>query len=393
MPLAAGSHIGPYEILAAIGAGGMGQVWRAHDTRLERDVALKVLPAEETADATARTRLVREARLASKLNHPHICTIYEVGEADPSTGSTSSPQASSGQAVARPPGPGTVPGRRAAAVPRRRWMAGAAAGVLALLIAAGVLFGLDVGRIRSRVMGSVTTIRLAVLPLANLSGDAGQEYLSDGLTQELIAQLGRLHPETLSVIARTSVMRYKNTDTPVDQIGRELGVDFVLEGSAQRQGDRIRIAAELVKVADQTQLWADTYERDLSAILMVQGQVAQSVAKALAVRLLPAEEARLAVAKDPSHAPAHRGLAWVWLVRGQTGLISPSEAGPKAKAAAQQAIALDDNSAEAHEALAWVLTWADWEWAGAGREWTRALELNPNGANAHAYYAHYLAIM
>jgi serine/threonine-protein kinase len=622
--LTAGSRIGPYSITSLVGAGGMGEVYRARDSRLERDVALKVLPAGALSDETARTRLVREARLASKLNHPNICTIYEVGEADPSTPSADSGQGGPGQAVAfiamelveglslsarladgalpveqvlkygrqladalahahgrgvvhrdfkslnvivtpegqvkvldfglakrlageelaevttvtqqsltapgmvagtlaymapeqlrghpadersdiwalgivlhematgtrpfqgqtgfeltaailsqpTPPVPASVPaplagvierclakdpgeryqrsgevkaaleaaesGRAPVPLParrtvpkRRRWVPASAAGVLALLAVAAVLVGFDVGGVRSRVMGSATTIKLAVLPFANLSGDAGQEYLSDGLTQEMIAQLGRLHPETISVIARTSVMRYKKTDKPVDQIGRELGVDYILEGSAQRQGDRIRIATELVKVADQTQLWADTYERELSAILMVQGQLAQSVAKALAVRLLPAEEARLAVArtvnpeaydaclrgaslwqslksadldpaqryfeqavaKDPSYAPAHAGLAWVWLVRGQGFAVTTGEAGPKAKAAAQQAIALDDSSAEAHEALASVLTWIDWEWAGAGREWTRALELNPNGANAHAYYAHYLAIM
>ena len=100
MSVAAGSRIGPYEVRSLLGAGGMGQVWRAHDTRLERDVALKVLPAEALGDETARARLVREARLASKLNHPHICTVYDVGEVDPSTDSAGSPQASSGQAVA-----------------------------------------------------------------------------------------------------------------------------------------------------------------------------------------------------------------------------------------------------------------------------------------------------
>jgi eukaryotic-like serine/threonine-protein kinase len=607
--LTTNSRIGPYVITSLLGAGGMGEVWRAHDSRLERDVALKVLPAAATTDETARTRLVREARLASKLNHPHICTVYEVGEADgqvfiamelveglslsarladgplpvdkvlrygeqmadalahahsrgvvhrdfkslnvlvtpegqvkvldfglakrlageeladlatvtrqsltapgmvagtlaymapeqlrghaadersdiwalgivlhemaagqrPFQGQTGFELTAAILGQPAPPVPASVPAplanvverclakepgeryqqssevraaleavaaghgdaRRAAprAVPKRRSRAvAAAAGVLALLVAAAVLVGFDVGGIRSRVMGGAATITLAVLPFANLSGDAGQEYLTDGFTQELITQLGRLHPQTLSVIARTSVMRYKKTDKPVDQIGRELGVDYILEGSAQRQGDRFRIAAELVKVADQTQLWADTYERELSAILMVQGQVAQSVAKALAVRLLPAEEARLAVArtvnpeaydaylrgfmlcqtlkaadldaaqqcfeqalaKDPSYAPAYQGLTFVWLARGQVGFMMPSEAGPKAKAAALQALALDDNSAEAHEALAGVLAWSEWDWVNAEREWKRSLELDPNGANAHAFYAHYLAIM
>ena len=116
---------------------------------------------------------------------------------------------------------------------------------------------------------------MAVLPFANLSGDPEQEYLSDGLTQEMIAQLGRLHPATLSVIARTSVMRYKKSETPIDQIGRELGVDYVLEGSAQREGGRVRITAELIKVQDQTQLWAESYERELSGILALQSDVAR----------------------------------------------------------------------------------------------------------------------
>jgi TolB-like protein/tetratricopeptide (TPR) repeat protein len=296
-----------------------------------------------------------------------------------------------------------------------------------------ILFGLNIEGLRDRAFGkkgrAEPAIRLAVLPFMNLSGDPEQEVLSDGLTQELITQLGRLHPEGLSVIGRTTVMRYKKGDTPIDQIGRELGVNHILEGSVQREANRVRITAELIHVIDQTQIWADTYERDLSGILSVQSQVAQSVAKALAVKLLPAEQARLASArtvnpeaydaylkgsslwktmkpadldaaqrsfelaleKDPSYAPAYEGLTWVWLVRQQMEIIPPGEAGPKAKAAALQALALDKNSAEAHEAMASVMTWSDWDWAGAEPEWQRALELNPNGANAHAYYAHFLA--
>jgi len=296
-----------------------------------------------------------------------------------------------------------------------------------------ILFGLNIEGLRDRAFGkkgrAEPAIRLAVLPFMNLSGDPEQEVLSDGLTQELITQLGRLHPEGLSVIGRTTVMRYKKGDTPIDQIGRELGVDHILEGSVQREANRVRITAELIHVIDQTQIWADTYERDLSGILSVQSQVAQSVAKALAVKLLPAEQARLASArtvnpeaydaylkgsslwktlkpadldaaqrsfelaleKDPSYAPAYEGLTWVWLGRQQMEIIPPGEAGPKAKAAALQALALDKNSAEAHEAMASVMTWSDWDWAGAEPEWQRALELNPNGANAHAYYAHFLA--
>jgi len=317
---------------------------------------------------------------------------------------------------------------------RRRYFGWKASSILAsgLAVLLLLLFGFDVGGLRHRILGGESlaepAIRLAVLPFANLSGDPEQEYLSDGITQEMITQLGRLHPQALSVIARTSVMRYKKAEMPIDQIGRELGVDYILEGSAGREAGRVRIAVELIQVTDQTQLWADTYERELSGIQMVQSQLAQSVAKALAVKLLPAEQARLASArtvnpeayeaylkgfslwqrleagdldaaqrwfetaleKDPSYAQAYAGLAWVWLARRQMGIVPYSES-PKVKAAALRALELDENSAEAHEVLASFLTWSEWDWAGAETEWARALDLNPNGANAHAYYAHFLA--
>jgi TolB-like protein len=303
--------------------------------------------------------------------------------------------------------------------------------VLAVVLA----LGLNVGGVRDRLLGRnaspVRAVRLAVLPFANLTGDPEQEYLSEGLTQEMITQLGSLHPENLSVIARSSVMRYKKGDTPIDQIGRELGVDYVLEGSTRRERNRVRITAELIQVRDQTQLWSDSYERELSGILAVQSEVAQNVAKALALKLLPAEQARLAstrtvnpeaydaylkayhnwtqltpgkidiaekyvdlaLEKDPSYAPAYVGRAWVWTARNQMGLASPGEAGPKAIAAALRAIELDENSAVAHEILASIRTWIDWDWAGAEPEWRRALELNPNAAQTHAIYSHFLANM
>ncbi len=324
--------------------------------------------------------------------------------------------------------PGVAPARLA----RRRWALLAGLATVAAVVA--IVAVLDVGGLRGRLLGRAggpgAAIRMAVLPFANLTGDPEQEYLSDGLTQELISQLGRLHPQGLSVIARTSVMRYKKGDTPIDQIGRELGVGYVLEGSARREGTRIRITAELVHVTDQAQLWAETYERELSGLLALQSEVAGAVARALALKLLPAEQARaasarpvdpeaydaylkgsyhwkkltpadvdtaqryfeLALAKDPSYAPAYEGLAWVWAIRQQMGMTLPQVAGPKAKAAALKALELDDSYAGAHEALALVRTWTDWDWAGAEPEWRRALELNPNGANAHAYYAHFLAI-
>jgi serine/threonine protein kinase/Tfp pilus assembly protein PilF len=273
--------------------------------------------------------------------------------------------------------------------------------------------------------------KLAVLPFANLTGDPDQEYLSDGLTQEMITLLGRLHPQSLGVIARTSVMRYKKSDTPIDQIGRELSVDYVLEGSARREGSRVRVAADLIQVRDQTQLWGDVFEREMAGILALQNDVAREVAKALALELLPSEQARLAQArpvipeahdaylrgsfhwmkmtpgdldiaekyfdlvleKDPAYAPGYAGRAWVWAVRNQFGYAAPEEAGPKAKAAALRAIGLDENLAGAHEVLAAIRTWIDWDWDGAEESWRRAIELNPNVATAQALYAHFLMIM
>ncbi len=612
MPLVAGSHVGPYEVLAAIGAGGMGEVWRARDTRLERDVALKVLPAETVGDATARARLVREARLASKLNHPHICTIYDVGEDGGHTyigmelveGQSLAERLRDGalpidtvvrygqqladalahahahgvvhrdfksaNAVLTPEGqvkvldfglakrlvtddlsdattlsrpslsePGVVAGTLAYMAPeqlrgqpadarsdiwalgivlyelatgkrpfegqtgfdltaailrqpllppppsvpaplagviarclakepgeryqqasevraaleavalgqaaatwatwrvmlrRRRGLVATGGSVVALLVIAVILFGLDVGGLRSRVVGGAATparvIRLAVLPFANVSGDAEQEYLSDGLTQEMIAQLGRLHPGTLSVIARTSVMQYKKTNTPINQIGRELGVEYVLEGSAQREAGQVRITAELIKVADQSQLWADRYDREVTGILALQSDVARNVAKALALKLLPAEQARLANArpvnpeaydaylkglhywynltpgdvdiaskyfdlaleKDPDYALAHVGVSLVWIGRQGIGVTPPREAGPKAKAAALKALELDDTLPEAYYALANIKL-MDWDWPGTEAAFRRAITLNPNFPDARAGYANYLALM
>ena len=305
--------------------------------------------------------------------------------------------------------------------------------VSALAVALAFILGLNVGGLRERIFGGASgakerAIKLAVLPFANLSGDSGQEYLSDGLTEEMIAQLGRLHPQSLKVIGRSSVMRYKKGDTPIDQIGRELNVSYVLEGSARRESGRIRISVELVQVQDQTQLWADTYERELSGILALQSEVAKQVAGALALKLLPAEQARLAnsrtvnpeayeawlkgtqarmsvtkggfetaeryfnlaLEKDPTYAAAWAGIARVWAGRQQMGIVSPSEAYRKAKAAIQKALELDETDWEAHSALAGFLTWSDWEWTAAEREWKRLVELNPNNAEALSRYSNFL---
>ena len=314
-------------------------------------------------------------------------------------------------------------------VPRRILGIRAAYVYAALPAVLAVLVGLNVGGWRDRLLGrAAPAVRLAVLPFENLSGDPQQDYFSDGMTQEMIAQLGRLHPETLSVIARSSVMRYKETKAPIDQIGRELNVGYVLEGSAQREGTRVRITAELIDVRDQSQLWSDSYEREMSGILALQNEVAKNVAKALALKLLPSEQASLAKArpvdpeayaaclkgwshwykltpsdldtaqkyfelalqKDPDYALAHTGMCMTFTGRAQMGLAPPREILRDARPHLSRAMELDDTLVETHFAMAGLKTWADWDWKGGEASFRRAIELNPNDAMLRVYFSHLL---
>lgn len=317
-----------------------------------------------------------------------------------------------------------------ARVRRRPWVAAAAAGcaIVTLLVAA------NVGGVRQRLSGTpppAQPIKLAVLPFENLTGDPEQEYFSDGLTQEMITQLSRLHPQRLTVIARTSSMRYKKRDASIEQIGRELGVDYVMEGSARREGNRVRISATLIEVRNQTQRWTDSFERELAGVLALQSDVARGVARSLALSLLPSEQARLAGArpvnpeayeaylkgvshlergtpssrdtalhffnvaleKDPSYALAYLGIRQVWAGRRQTGLTGAADAAQKMQAALDKLLELDNTLPEAHYALATQATWTEWNWAAAEASFRRAIDLNPNYAQARAFYSHYLHIM
>ena len=315
-----------------------------------------------------------------------------------------------------------------ARIRRRPWMAAAAVGLGVVTLLAGV----NVGGVRERLTGSPTAaqpIKLAVLPFENLTGDPQQEYFTDGLTQEMITQLGRLHPQRLSVIARTSSMRYKNRDIPLEEIGRELGVDYVLEGSARREGSRVRISATLIQVRDQTQRWADNFDRELAGILVLQSDVARGVARSLALTLAPDEQARLdsarsvnheayeaylrglshlekltredtnpalryfeaALEKDPSYALAYLGIHRVWSTRQQLGAASPREAAPAMKAALAKAIELkalelDETRAVAHYRLADQAR-TEWDWAAEELNFQRAIELDPNYAEVRAFYS------
>ncbi|MBM3789652.1 MAG: tetratricopeptide repeat protein, partial [Acidobacteria bacterium] len=312
---------------------------------------------------------------------------------------------------------------------RRRWLAWVAA--LAAIVA--IVAALVVGGLRRRLVeggpAPARAIKLAVLPFANLTGDPAQEYFSDGLTEEMIAQLGRLDPQRLSVIARTSAMGYKRTEKPIEQIGRELGVTYVLEGSARRQEGRVRITAQLIRVQDQTQQWADSYERELADILALQSEVARGVARSLAITLIPAEQARLAtprvvqpdayeqhqlgryrlaertvpslraalahferaVALDPGYAMAYAGLADVHALLPWYSSDEPPAAGQaRAIAAANRALALDPSLGQAHATLALVREF-EFRWDESEVHFRRAIALDPGDATAHHWYALMLA--
>jgi serine/threonine protein kinase/tetratricopeptide (TPR) repeat protein len=603
-----GQIISHYRIVEKIGAGGMGEVYRARDERLRRDVAFKILPPESQGGADAERKLLREARSASALNDPRICVIHEVGEAGgrpfivmelvdgsplssliPSEGlrpelvvrygvqiaaalahahdhgiihrdikaanviitpsgqvkvldfglarlhgdleladaTRSAQSATNASAVVGtlpyiapeilrgeeagprsdiwsfgvtlfematgnrpfrgqtgyeltskilreplpplppqlPPGLRTVierclekepghryqrasevgaaleavhaqPGTSSSTAPvsiaplgsakRSLWIPGV---IAALVILGGTVFAANIGGLRDRIFhrASVRGIHsLAVLPLANLSGDPQQQYFADGMTEELTTELSQV--SSLRVVSRTSAMRYKATQKSVPEIARELNVDAVVEGSVEREGDRVRITAQLVQGPTDTHLWAKGYERDLRDSLRLQDEVAQAIVGEIQLKLTPQEQAHFArnetvdpeahedylqglfhlqlhtgpderkaidlfqaaIKKDPSYAAAYSSLADSYRALIFNGNAAPADVLPLSEAAARRAIEIDGQLAEAHSALAGDLTDYDWDWTGAEREFEIALRLNPNSPHVHGAYAHFL---
>jgi adenylate cyclase len=265
-----------------------------------------------------------------------------------------------------------------------------------------------------------------LLPFANLSNDPEQEYFSDGLTEETITDLGEINPEQLGVIARTSSTAYKHTNKTITQIGQELGVDYVLEGSVRREGGATRISAQLIRVKDQVHLWAHSYDREAGGLLALQNELGRAIAQQVQVQLAAPYGSRSArkyvpnpesyefylkgrfymnkrtwreltqsteyfqqsIDKDPGFALAYAGLADSYLAN---SIGSPQEFDPRAKAAAIRALELDDDLAEAHTVLGAVKADFEFDWLGAEREFKRAIELDPNDADAHYRYSfHYL---
>jgi TolB-like protein/DNA-binding winged helix-turn-helix (wHTH) protein/Flp pilus assembly protein TadD len=271
---------------------------------------------------------------------------------------------------------------------------------------------------------------LAVLPLENLSGDPAQEYFADGMTEELITDLGQIG--TLRVISRTSAMMYKGARKPVAEIGRQLDVDAVIEGSVMRSGERVRITAQLIDVAADKHMWAQSYEGNIRDTLALQGRVARDIAEHIRVTLDRPQQAALttsravnpeayeaylkgryfwnkrtgdglkkaieyfnhAIELDSTYAEAYSGLADAYALAGdwEYGVLSPQEAFAKAKVAATRALQLDDNLAEAHTSLALALDLYGWEWEAAEQQYRRAIALRPSYATAHLWYGWHLLL-
>lgn len=306
------------------------------------------------------------------------------------------------------------------------------AGISVVLIVSAGAYLLR-SRSPNRPQPPTSHVMLAVLPFENLTGDASQDYFSDGLTEEMIAQLGQLNPQRLGVIGRASVMQYRENQKPLSQIARDLGIQYVLEGSVRRDSEKVRITAQLIQVSDQKTVWSRQYDRGLTTLLALQQEIAQEIADEIQLalgdgqkRIAPArglansptsydaydlylkgryflnnrnaqgfqqaiEYFQQAIAKDPRYALAYAGLADSYALTSSYSLDPDENLIPKARAAALRALQIDENLAEAHTSLALIAENYDWDWQTAEKEFRRAIELNPNYPTAHQWYAEYLA--
>jgi serine/threonine-protein kinase len=603
MSLAAGSRLGPYQITEPIGSGGMGEVYRARDVRLGRQVAVKVLPDRLAGDPQALIRFEREARAVAALSHPNVLALYDFGEYDGNVCAVTEllegesldrriarekitwRQAAEIAAaiadglsaahargivhrdlkptnvfvtrdglvkvidfgLARPEAPGvaapgdpttrlanTQPGtvlgtigymspeqvrgeeidarsdvfslgcvlyemltgqqafrggtsaetlaailrdqpteltgastaipsniepvvRRCletdrnhrfqsasdlafalralstgstnipAAVPVRwnwRRIAAVAAGLLAAVVAIPLAW-----EPLTSWLGPTRVTSIAVLPFVNGSGDPAQEFVADGVTEQLIADLARI--PALRVVSRTSAMSYKGSRRPLREIAQELDVTDVVEGSVTRVGTRVAVTTDLIKVSTETHVWSDRYEREMRDVLSLQREIAEQVARKVAARLSPEDLHRLqnrrqidpeafesyvrgryywnkrgeadlnraveefshAIDVDPTYAAAYAGLADAYSQMGYLGTLSFRDAFPKAKAAANRALELDADSGEPHASLGFIHLYFDWDFAGAEREFKRAIALDPNTVTARHSYSILLTAM
>jgi len=273
---------------------------------------------------------------------------------------------------------------------------------------------------------------IAVLPFENLSHDPDNAYFADGIQEEILTRLSKV--ADLKVISRTSTQRYRNKPDNLLDIAKDLAVAYILEGTVQRVADQVRVNVQLINATNDSHLWADEFDRNLTDVFAVESEIAAKIADTLqasltaperhAIAARPTENSEAhelylkgrfywnkrteegvrkaieyfqqAIEKDPAYALAYTGIADCYSLEGlhiDVGSLSPSEAIPKAKAAAVKALELDDTLGEAHTSLAFIRLNYDWDWSGAESEFRRAIELNPNSSNAHHWYSHYLMAM
>jgi serine/threonine protein kinase/tetratricopeptide (TPR) repeat protein len=550
-----GRTISHYRVFEKVGQGGMGEVYLAEDTKLNRKVALKFLPLQYVSDQDLKIRFKREAQAAAALNHPNIITIHEVGEdegrpymameyvgggslkdligadkmsvaqvthlaAQISEGLTRAHQSGIVHRDIKPQNilidadgrpricdfglaklrrevmltqTGTTLGTIAYMSPEQArgeqvdhradiWSLGVviyemltgqrpfkgdhdqaviyailnnqpesisgirpdAPDVLVRIIDKAMAKSPDeryqnvaemVSELRSLMTEldsqSTKTVKaeremapsIAVLPFANLSADKEQEYFCDGMAEDIINALTQV--EGLRVVARTSAFAFKGKHQDIRQIGKELSVSSVLEGSVRKASNRVRITAQLINVTDGYHIWSEKFDRDLADIFAIQDEISLAIVEKLRVKLLGDEKDKMlkrytqnleaydlylkgryhwnrrtpesikkavaqfeqVIEKDPDYALAYAGLADCYSMLEQVLVIPPKEAFPKARELAKKALEIDETLAEAHTSLAFVLQSYDWDWIGMEREFRRAIELNPNYATAHQWFA------
>ena len=294
------------------------------------------------------------------------------------------------------------------------------------------MFALNVAGLRDRLSGNRASPHiesLAVLPLDNFSKDPGQDYFADGMTELLTANLAQI--SGLRVISRTSAMQYKGAGKSLPEIARELNVDAIVEGSVLSSEGKVRITAQLIYAPDDQHLWSATYDRSLSDVLLLQSEVARTIADQIEVTLTPKEELQLtgarrvdpvaqdaylrgryywqqrdsgpenlkkafeyfqqALEQDPRYALAYVGVAQYYSVLPFYSHSTPDEVFPKAKAAVERALELDDTLSEGHATLAYIKTYYDWDWVAAEMEFKRSLALNSNDSTVLHWYSRFLA--
>jgi TolB-like protein/DNA-binding winged helix-turn-helix (wHTH) protein/Tfp pilus assembly protein PilF len=301
---------------------------------------------------------------------------------------------------------------------------------MAVTALAGILIWLGVSAWRQRQPSALAEVpvvirSVVVLPFENLTGDPEQDYFAAGMTDALTTNLAQIH--ALRVISRTSAEQYKGAKKSLPAIARELEVDAVVEGAVVQSGNRVRVSAQLIHAATDRHLWAQSYERELPDVVVMQGEVATAIARAVQIEVRPEEQRRLArarvvqpdayeaylkgrffwskaqvrkaidqfqqaIEKDPAFAAAYSGLSDAYRMVELQG-VPPQESMPKAEDAARKALALDETLAEAHTSLAGVLYRYHWDWAGAEGEFRRSLELDPNYAEGHRAYAMFLLML